>query len=252
MRLGTTQIERQDPRDRKRWFAEPTLVTRIGRPVAATALPLLANVSLIGLEHLPPTGPFVLAANHVSALDSVILDALLPRYPYFMAKSELFEHPLTAWFLRQAGAFPVDRKGGDEWAIHHALHILERGQVLGIYPEGTRSRNKGSDGPRLGRAKTGAVRIALQQGVPIVPVAISGTDAFGKLLTRSMKHWHPLRPPLVSIRIGEPFDVVSRVTEQALSSETLRALTEELMSRIADMLPGRSEQQDKSGEWAQG
>ncbi|MBN1582943.1 MAG: 1-acyl-sn-glycerol-3-phosphate acyltransferase [Anaerolineae bacterium] len=236
MELGITQTDQQDPRSRKRWFTEPTLVTRIGRPVAARALPLLANISLAGVEHLPPTGPFVLAANHVSALDSVILDALLPRYPYFMAKSELFKHPLAAWFLRYAGAFPVERKGGDEWAIHHALHVLESGQVLGIYPEGTRSRKKGS----LGKAKTGAVRIALQKNVPIVPVAISGTDM---LLKQS---WNLLRPPPVSVRIGEPFDIVSRITEFPPSQETIRNLTEELMLRIAKMLP-----QDRWGRYAQ-
>ena len=100
MALGSIrQAERQDPRDHKRWFTEPTLLTRIGRPVAARALPFLANITLTGVKNLPPTGPFVLASNHASALDSVILDALLPRYPYFMAKSELFKHPIAAWFL---------------------------------------------------------------------------------------------------------------------------------------------------------
>jgi 1-acyl-sn-glycerol-3-phosphate acyltransferase len=235
MGLGITQTKQQDPRNRKRWFIEPTLITRIGRPVAARALPLLANISLTGVEHLPPTGAFVLAANHVSALDSVILDALLPRYPYFMAKSELFRHPLAAWFLRHAGAFPVERKGGDEWAIHHALHVLENGQVLGIYPEGTRSRDQGS----LGKAKTGAVRIALQKNVPIVPVAISGTDTLLK------QYRNPLNPPPVSVRIGEPFDIVSRVAQRPPSHETIRELTKELMLRIADMLPP-----DRQGEYA--
>jgi 1-acyl-sn-glycerol-3-phosphate acyltransferase len=235
MKLGTRLTEKQDPRNAKHWFTEPTLLTRIGRPVAARALPFLADITLTGTEHLPLTGPFILAANHVSALDSVILEALLPRYPYFMAKSELFRHPLAALLLRYAGAFPVERKGGDEWAILHAMRVLEKGQVLGIYPEGTRSQSRGT----LGRAKTGAVRIALQKDVPIVPVAIWGTD------TLFSQYRNPLRPPPVSVRVGKPFEVTSRVTDQPISYDVIRELTTELMTRIADMLP-----KEKRGEYA--
>ena len=223
----TRPSEQSDPRNSKRWFTEPTRLIRIGRPIAAHLLPFIADISLTGTEHLPPGGPFILASNHVSAIDSIILNALLPRYPYFMAKSELFKHPISAWFLRNAGAFPVDRRGGDAWAMSHAMHILEKNQVLGIYPEGTRSRQHG----RLGKAKTGTVRIALQQNVPIVPVAISGTDSI-------LDNYRGLlRPPPVCIRIGAPFDVCSRVREHPVAYETILKLTDELMTRIAEMLP---------------
>ena len=217
----------QDPRSEKQWFIKPTWLVRLGRPTASRFLSLFTNITLTGTKNLPPTGPFILAANHVSMVDSIILNALLPRYPFFMAKSELFSNPAMAWFLRHAGAFPVYRGARDQWALQQAMRILEAGQVLGIYPEGTRSKEQG----RLGKAKTGAVRLALAQQVPIVPVAITGSAALLKL-KRNL-----LRSIPIHVHIGELFDVCNRVSEHTPSNETIRALSTELMVRIARMLP---------------
>jgi|GEM_PF-122754 len=220
-------LETQDPRERKRWFTRPTWLVRLGRPLARAILFLIADVKLTGVENLPAVGAFILAGNHLSMLDPILLCALLPRYPYFMSKQELFRHPLLAWFLRNAGAFPVDRRGGDAWAMTQARRILQQGQVLGIFPEGTRSRQTGA----LGKGKTGAVRLALEANVPIVPVAILGSD---RLLT---DYRNPLRPPVVQIHIGAPMYTSEMITSSPPSYEEIQNMTILLMRRIAEMMP---------------
>lgn len=222
-----SSLPMEDPRTRKRWPIHTTWLIRLGRPLARLFLPFLADVHLIGIENLPPEGAFVLAGNHLSMLDPILLCALLPRYPYFMSKQELFRHPLLAWFLRQAGAFPVDRSGGDLWAMDHARRILQSGNVLGIFPEGTRSRQDGI----LGKGKTGAVRLALESNVPIVPVAIVGSDRL------SAEYQGPWRPVPVHVHIGTPLYVGQMVTQASPSPEEVQVLTTLLMKRIAEMLP---------------
>jgi 1-acyl-sn-glycerol-3-phosphate acyltransferase len=139
-----------------------------------------------GEEHLPREGGFVLAANHSSNLDPWPLG--IPLYPErqlrFMAKSEMYVPPLK-WILEPAGAFPVRRGVGDEEAIRKAVELAEAGEVVAIFPEGTR-RNKGklkkalNKGHRA-RPRTGAARVALQADVPLVPAAIGGTESLMKL-----------------------------------------------------------------------
>lgn len=228
-------VDVHDPRDRKRWYTRPTWLIRIGRPLARLILPFVADLTLTGVEHIPPTGAVILASNHAAMIDPLLLNAFLPRYPYFMSKRELFKHPLAAWFLRLAGAFPVDRSGGDAWAMRQAGRVLEAGQVLGIFPEGTRSRQHGV----LTRGKTGAVRLALEQGAPIVPVAILGSDV---LLDQ---YRNPLRPPPVRVYIGEPIWVSEMIEHSPPHYEDVQALTALLMTRIAEMMPP-----EKRGEYA--
>ncbi|MBN1933303.1 MAG: 1-acyl-sn-glycerol-3-phosphate acyltransferase [Anaerolineae bacterium] len=231
-----SSIDDRDPRDCKRWHVRPTWLIRIGRPVARQILPFVVDLTLTGTEHLPATGAAILACNHASLLDPILLDAFFPRYSYFMSKQELFRHPLMAWFLRNAGAFPVNRSGGDTWAMRHAEHILQEGQVLGIFPEGTRSKQRGT----LGKGKTGAVRLALEQGAPIIPVAILGTD------TLLDKYRNPLRPPPVSVHIGTPIYVDEMVTHSPPRYEEIQILTTLLMERIAEMMPP-----EKRGEYVE-
>jgi 1-acyl-sn-glycerol-3-phosphate acyltransferase len=157
-----------------------------------------------GLEHVPAEGPAILASNHLSFSDSFFLPAVLDRKITFIAKAEYFTSPgvkgmLTAAFFKGLGQLPVDRsgaRGAGEAAINSALKVLERGELFGIYPEGTRS----PDG-RLYRGKPGGLaRVALLSGVPVIPVAMIDTEKIqppGKVVPKLM------RP---GIRIGAPLD----------------------------------------------
>ncbi len=130
-----------------------------------------------GLENFPVAGPVVVAANHVSYLDPIVLGCALPRQVFFMAKKELFRYPLLGPLLRRLGAFPVDRERADRQAVRKALEILKEGRVLGIFPEGRRSRTGEILPPYAG-----AAYFAARAGVPVCPVALEGTTKlFGKL-----------------------------------------------------------------------
>ncbi len=124
-----------------------------------------------GRDLIPASGPVILAANHISDWDPPVLGVASRRVPYFMAKSELFRKPMARLLLPRLGAFPVNRKGIDTGAIRAALEILERGEILAMFPEGTRSR----DG-LLRRARPGISLLARRSGAPVVPAYISGTQ----------------------------------------------------------------------------
>jgi 1-acyl-sn-glycerol-3-phosphate acyltransferase len=135
-----------------------------------------------GEEHLPREGGFVLSASHHSNIDPWPLG--LPLYPErqlrFMAKSEMYRYPPLRWVLSNAGAFPVRRGMGDEEAMRKAIELAKAGEVVAIFPEGTR-RNKGVVKKHKARPRTGAARVALQAGVPLVPAAIGGTESLSRL-----------------------------------------------------------------------
>lgn len=145
----------------------------------------------IGREHLPRTGPLLLAANHRSFLDPFVIGTLVRRPVYYMAKRELFERRLTAWLLSSLGAFPVDRGASDEDAMRTAREILMRGDCVVIFPEGTRTRS----GP-LGSPRRGLGRLALETGAPVAPVAVIGTEEV-------RRGWR-VRPRRVRMRAGRP------------------------------------------------
>lgn len=135
-----------------------------------------------GEEHLPRNGGFVLSASHHSNLDPWPLG--LPLYPErqlrFMAKSEMYRYPPLRWALSNAGAFPVRRGMGDEEAIQKAVELAKAGEVVAIFPEGTR-RRKGAVKRHKARPHTGAARVALLADVPLVPAAIGGTENLMRL-----------------------------------------------------------------------
>jgi 1-acyl-sn-glycerol-3-phosphate acyltransferase len=135
-----------------------------------------------GEEHLPRDGGFVLSASHHSNLDPWPLG--LPLYPdrqlRFMAKSEMYRYPPLRWILSRAGAFPVRRGTGDEEAMRTAVELAKAGEVVAIFPEGTR-RKKGVVKKHQAKPHSGAARVALLADVPLVPAAIGGTDRLMKL-----------------------------------------------------------------------
>ena len=145
----------------------------------------------LGAEHIPGRGAVILASNHRSFLDPFVIGALVRRPVYYMAKRELFEHPLQARVLSALGAFPVDRDAGDDQAMATARRLLERGQCVAIFPEGTRIRR----GP-LSSPRRGVGRLALQTGAQVVPVAVIGTE-------RVRRGWR-IRPCKVRLRCGRP------------------------------------------------
>ncbi|MEU2793480.1 lysophospholipid acyltransferase family protein [Streptomyces sp. NPDC007100] len=182
-----------------------------------------------GLEHIPATGPAILASNHLSFSDSFFLPAVLDRKVTFIAKAEYFTSPgvkgkLTAAFFKGVGQLPVDRsgaRGAGEAAIKSGIEVLERGELFGIYPEGTRS----PDG-RLYRGKPGGLaRVALATGAPVIPVAMIDTEKVqppGKVMPKM------IRP---GIRIGKPLDF-SRYHGMEGDRFILRSVTDEVMYEI--------------------
>ncbi|MCW3040024.1 MAG: 1-acylglycerol-3-phosphate O-acyltransferase [Solirubrobacterales bacterium] len=147
------------------------------------------RLSRIGREHIPQSGPVIFAANHRSFLDPFVIATMVRRPMYYVAKRELFLPRLQGWFLNALGAFPIDRGNADEDAMSTARAILERGDCVLIFPEGTRVRPGA-----LGRPKRGVGRLALETGAPIVPVAVIGTE-------RVRRGWR-IRPHKIRIRAG--------------------------------------------------
>ena len=165
----------------------------------------------IGREHLPRRGPLLLAANHRSFLDPFVIGTLVKRPVYYMAKRELFEKRWQAWILNALGAFPVDRGAGDGDAMATARAILERGDCVVVFPEGTRVRR----GP-LGEPRRGVGRLALETGAPVAPIAVMGTDGV-------RRGWR-IRPRKVRLRVGRPlhYPTVERCSPNLAGAVTER------------------------------
>ncbi len=147
------------------------------------------RLSRIGREYIPAEGPVIVAANHRSFLDPFVIATMARRPMYYVAKKELFARRWQAWILNALGAFPVDRGAGDGEMIETAKAILERGDIVLIFPEGTRVRPGA-----LGSPKRGVGRLALETGAPVVPVAVIGTEEV-------RRGWR-IRPHKVRIRAG--------------------------------------------------
>ncbi|WP_326779612.1 1-acyl-sn-glycerol-3-phosphate acyltransferase [Streptomyces longwoodensis] len=198
--------------------------------VLGPLLRLLFRPRIEGLEHVPETGAAIVAGNHLSFSDHFLMPAVLKRRITFLAKAEYFTGPgikgrLTAAFFRSAGQIPVDRSGKEagQAAIREGLGVLGKGELLGVYPEGTRSH----DG-RLYKGKVGVAVMALRAGVPVVPCAMIGTfeaQPPGTVVPR-------LRP--VAIRFGEPLDF-SRYAGMENEKAVLRAVTDEIMYAILSL-----------------
>jgi 1-acyl-sn-glycerol-3-phosphate acyltransferase len=183
-----------------------------------------------GEEHVPETGGAILASNHLSFSDSIFLPLVLKRRVTFLAKSDYFtgrglKGRLTAGFFKGVGQLPIDRSGGQasEAALSTGLKVLRRGDLLGLYPEGTRS----PDG-RLYRGKTGVARLALEAGVPVLPVAMIGTDKV-QPIGRKMP-----RIGRVGMVIGAPLDF-SRYDGMQDDRFVLRSITDEIMYELMEL-----------------
>jgi 1-acyl-sn-glycerol-3-phosphate acyltransferase len=167
--------------------------------VVTPVLRVCCRIKVDGKEHVPRSGPVILASNHRSFLDSIFIPLLIPRRVTFVAKAEYFDDKRVAWFFRGVGQIPIRREGGSasERALESATEVLDAGGVFGIYPEGTRTR----DG-KLHRGHTGVARLALRTGAPIIPVGIIGSDEVQPIDSKMPRLFKTVR-----IRFGEPIEL---------------------------------------------
>jgi 1-acyl-sn-glycerol-3-phosphate acyltransferase len=197
--------------------------------VAGPLLRTLFRPRLEGVENIPKHGPVILASNHLSFVDSVILPLVIKRRIYFLAASTYFEGKgLGKWavarFLRATGMIPIDRSGGkaSEASLKAGMSVLTKGHVLGIYPEGGRSR----DG-RAHRGRTGVARMALESGAPVVPVAMIDTD-------KVMSEGNGVKIQRIGISFGPPLDF-SEFADQKQDHAILRVTTDRIMDAVVAM-----------------
>jgi 1-acyl-sn-glycerol-3-phosphate acyltransferase len=212
-----------DPREKKSFSFQATPFRKFLVGSARLLFGLFMQLEVHGLQYFPMTGPVIVAANHVTNYDPFPMQFSLPRPIFYMGKASLFKFPVMDIALRNLGAFPVYRGEKDAWALLHARRILDHGQVLGMFPEGTRSKGRG-----LGVAKTGAARLALESNSLISPMTIIGTDKFFHNFPRRIT---------VKIQILAPL--------QPNKNETPLALTDRLMFALAAALP-----ENKRGAYA--
>ncbi|MDQ8735477.1 lysophospholipid acyltransferase family protein [Paenibacillus sp. LHD-38] len=172
---------------------------------------LLFRLEARGTENIPATGPVVLASNHLSNFDPPTVGVKVKRKVYFMAKEELFRVPVFGPLIRAFGAFPVKRGGVSKDAIKSAITLLKEGNVMGIFPEGSRNNQSGA-------AKKGAAMIAVRSGAAVVPVAIVGKyRPFSKIV----------------VCYGKPVDLTALIEES--SPDMLEQVTDAIMARIREL-----------------
>lgn len=198
------------------------LLTRALRLTLAHVVLGAYRTRFAGVENVPPGGA-ILAGNHVSYLDPVLLWCGAPRPVHFMAKVELWDSRFIGFALKRLLAFPVRRGTPDRVALSTAASLLDSGELVGIFPEGTRHRAHGADG--LGEANEGVAFMALRSGVPVVPVGIHGT---AEALPPGA---HVPRFPRVTIRYGAP--VRPEEFTDGGRKERVELMTREIMERIA-------------------
>lgn len=204
-----------DPRENKKYYLDDTPQRRALVGLARFLFSLVMKMDVAGLENFPLQGPVVLVSNHVTNFDVFPMQFALPRPIFFMGKAELFKNPIMDPILRNLSGFPVNRGEKDRWAMRHAAKVLRHGQVLGMFPEGKRSKGKG-----LSVAKTGAARLAIDAPCPILPMTVTGSDKFFKRFPYRARVQIKLLPPL-----------------WPKPDETPLALTDRMMFTLAQALP---------------
>lgn len=191
---------------------------------------LFYNFHIEGTENIPQDRPLVMASNHRSYADPVILTMPMKLPVTYMAKEELFKNKLFGWFIRKLGAFPVRRGSGDMQVIDDAVSILNSGKNLVIFPEGTRSK----DG-KVGKGKTGVALIAAKSGADVLPCGIVFEGE--KLHFRSK----------LTLKFGEVIPAEEIAVEDA-SPKKLKAVKQRIMGAITELVEGKTEEKDASDD----
>ncbi|HLX40511.1 MAG TPA: lysophospholipid acyltransferase family protein [Ktedonobacteraceae bacterium] len=199
-------------------YITPPVLYHALRYIAITLLNIIVRLRVRGLSNVPKQGAFMIASNHLSWTDIPFIPLYLRRKVIYMAKEEYYSSRL-AWLVRFLGAFPVKRGEGDRQALRAGEEQLKKGNILVIFPEGTRSRSR-----KMAKAHAGMGMIALRSGVPVVPVAIWGSE----------KTFKKFRPH-VTVSYGEPMLLKAR--GKKVTREDIDEATEQVMRKIAEMLP---------------
>lgn len=186
---------------------------------------LIGLIHIVGTENVPPAGPLIVCANHSATLDPPLVPAFLPRADsWSMAKAEYFRKPVIAWLFRKYHAFAVIRHTADRAALKRSFDLLKRGEVLIIYPEGTRIESG-----KLAKPEPGAGFIAQKAGCPVLPVGLTGTrECFPK------GAWLPRRSR-VTITFGKPFTLANKRADGTKVSHDDASAA--IMVAIAELLP---------------
>ena len=219
-----------DPRDKKKYYFADTPQRRVLIALMRSVFALGMKMDAAGLENFPREGPVILAANHVTNFDVFPMQFALPRVIFFMGKAELFKNPIMDLFLRNLSGFPVNRGEKDQWAMRHAAKVLQHGQTLGMFPEGTRSKSRG-----LSVAKTGSARLAIDANCPILPMTVIGSDQFFKQFPRRTRVQIALLPPIMPKPDENPLALTDR-----LMFTLAHALPEEMRGVYAEVPRGFS------------
>ncbi len=177
-------------------------------------LSLVGKWKVYGQENLPANGGVIIASNHVSNLDPVIMGCTFDRRVSYLAKEELFKNPIFGWYISKLEAFPIKRGAGDRGAIRESLKILESGRCFGIFPEGTRSRTG-----ELQEGKAGAAMLALKAKVPVLPVGIKGSGQGKNII----------------VRVGKPM-YFDEYYDRKATKEDLEEITGRIMKEIRGLL----------------
>jgi 1-acyl-sn-glycerol-3-phosphate acyltransferase len=183
---------------------------------------LICRYRVIGLERVPLNGPLLIVANHLSFYDPLLLGVALPRRIWFFTKSEIFRWPIAGLACKLTGQIPVRRGESDRIALEKALGYLREDKALMLFPEGTVERKE-----TMIPARAGAAMLTSRTGVTVLPIAHAGT----RRVLRSPRYWFPR----VTITIGEPY--VPVILENVPRKVALQHVTNDIMSRIAEMLP---------------
>ncbi|MCB1249447.1 MAG: 1-acyl-sn-glycerol-3-phosphate acyltransferase [Acidimicrobiales bacterium] len=198
----------------------------VAKAILTPVFSFLWRIEVEGVEHIPASGPAIIAPNHISVLDSFMVPAALPRRITYVGKAEYLDDWKTSYLFPAMGMIPIDRAGGDsaQAALDTAASLLDAGELFGIYPEGTRAR----DG-KLHKGHTGAARLALRCNCPIVPVGIQGTDVVQPPDAKFPKPFEHVR-----IRFGRPISV-EKYRDRADDRLVLRQIIDEVMYEIREL-----------------
>ena len=196
---------------------------RIVKMVIRLIYRLLARIEIVGVENVPQKGPYIVICNHLSSFDPPLLLVALPVQMTVLAADKYRNHPIFGPFLSSMGAIYVRRGEVDRQALRACLDVLRGGGIIGMAPEGTRSPTGA-----LQEGRTGVAYLASRAGVPILPVAVSGTE---KMLSNLKR----LRRGQVKAVIGETF--ILPTTERKARGKQMKEFTELIMLRLAEMLP---------------
>jgi 1-acyl-sn-glycerol-3-phosphate acyltransferase len=215
LELSPLELPADDPRPRLEYPLYETRLHRLIVWLARRVFRLFMKMQISGLENLPESGAAVVAANHLVLFDVFPVQLALPRMVFYMGKAELFQVGVIHAVFRQMGAFPVYRGERDAWALEHARKVLTAGQLVAMFPEGTRSKGKG-----LALARPGAAKLAIEMGCPLVVVSVNGIQHLFKKFPRRTE----VQVVIAPIILPKP-------------DESPLALTDTLMFTMAKNLP---------------